>query len=216
MSTKDDTNPGTQAVPVPVRYWWLKRILIAAGIVFVGLLCLRLWWGHVAHQRLQAEIDRIRAAGEPLFPEDFDPDPVPDKDNAAIFLRKAEAAITTPPDVELTINDIVRNPQLCVTRADDVAKLIDVNQEALSLLHKARSASGVDWGLRFRSPLIDMMFPSISGQRQLAKLSCAAAMYYHQHGDDAAAVEAIRYYLERLAKPPAPDEPVFFASEKKR
>ena len=31
-----------------------------------------------------------------------------------------------------------------------------------------------------------------------------------------AAVEAIRLYWERLAKPPAPDEPVFFASEKKR
>ena len=31
-----------------------------------------------------------------------------------------------------------------------------------------------------------------------------------------AAVEAIRFYWERLAKPPAPDEPVFFASEKKR
>ena len=31
-----------------------------------------------------------------------------------------------------------------------------------------------------------------------------------------AAVEAIRFYWERLAKPPALDEPVFFASEKKR
>jgi len=31
-----------------------------------------------------------------------------------------------------------------------------------------------------------------------------------------AAVEAIQFYWERLAKPPAPDEPVFFASEKKR
>ena len=31
-----------------------------------------------------------------------------------------------------------------------------------------------------------------------------------------AAVEAIRIYWERLAKPPAVDEPVFFASEKKR
>ncbi|MDP6252087.1 MAG: tyrosine-type recombinase/integrase [Verrucomicrobiota bacterium] len=31
-----------------------------------------------------------------------------------------------------------------------------------------------------------------------------------------AAVEAIRLYWERLAKPPAADEPVFFASEKKR
>ena len=31
-----------------------------------------------------------------------------------------------------------------------------------------------------------------------------------------AAVEAIRAYWERLAKSPAPDEPVFFASEKKR
>ena len=31
-----------------------------------------------------------------------------------------------------------------------------------------------------------------------------------------AAVESIQFYWERLAKPPAPDEPVFFASEKKR
>lgn len=60
-------------VPFPPRYWWLKRIVLAYALLFVALLILRLWWGHVAHNRLETEIAKYKAAGEPIEPEDFDP-----------------------------------------------------------------------------------------------------------------------------------------------
>ena len=80
--------------PIPPRYWWLKRIALAAGFLFVALFALRLWWGWEANRRLQAEIDKIIAKGEPIYPEDFDPkEDIPDDQNAARFLRNAEQAI---------------------------------------------------------------------------------------------------------------------------
>lgn len=55
-------------VPFPPRYWWLKRIVVAYAVLFVALLTLRLWWGHVAHHRLETEIAKYKAAGEPIEP----------------------------------------------------------------------------------------------------------------------------------------------------
>ena len=78
-----------QTVPIPPRYWWLKRILLSSAIVLIALICLRWWWGAYAHNRLQAEVDRIVVAGEPLFPEDFDPPRnIPDDQNAAVIINE--------------------------------------------------------------------------------------------------------------------------------
>ncbi len=82
MSTPDKT-------PMPVRYRWLKRICVGGVVLLVALRLLRLWWGNVADRRLQAEIDRIVAAGEPLFPRDFDSPSIPDDRNAVVVLKQA-------------------------------------------------------------------------------------------------------------------------------
>ena len=62
--------------PIPARYRWLKRILLG----FVGLVLLvlaaRVAWGVYAHVALQREWRRLQLAGEPIHPEDFDPEPV--------------------------------------------------------------------------------------------------------------------------------------------
>src|SRR3989304_269656 len=81
--------------PIPPRYWWLKRIAAVAGILLVVLFALRLGWGWEANRRLQAEIDKIIAAGEPIYPEDFDPkEDIPDEQNAARLLIGADEAIS--------------------------------------------------------------------------------------------------------------------------
>ena len=73
--------------PIPKRFWWLKRIAVGVGVLIVALSCLRWWWGWEAHGRLQARIDQYLAAGEPIYPEDFDSEPVPDDLNAAWMLE---------------------------------------------------------------------------------------------------------------------------------
>ncbi|MFH1111396.1 MAG: hypothetical protein V1790_19690 [Planctomycetota bacterium] len=85
--------------PIPPRYWWLKRIGVGVGLLVVALFALRLWWAWEANRRLQAEIDRIIAAGEPIYPEDFDPkEQIPDDKNAARFLLQAASAINLTTD----------------------------------------------------------------------------------------------------------------------
>lgn len=49
-------------VPIPPRYWWLKRFLVAGGVLILGLAVLRWWWGWEAERGLQAEIQRYRQA----------------------------------------------------------------------------------------------------------------------------------------------------------
>jgi hypothetical protein len=80
--------------PIPPRYWWLKRIGVSIVILLVALGLLRWWWGVKAHRALQAELDRLVAAGQPVFPEDFRSPPVPDDQNAAILLKQAAGALS--------------------------------------------------------------------------------------------------------------------------
>jgi hypothetical protein len=69
------------ATPHPPRRWWLKRIALAVVLFIAGFITLFVIWHRVADQRLQAAIDKIKAAGEPLYPEDFNTPPIPDEDN---------------------------------------------------------------------------------------------------------------------------------------
>ena len=73
MNQTADAKINDLASSLPPRYRWLKRLAAGLGLFFAFVFVLRLWWGHEAHRRLQAEIQRIRAAGEPIFPSDFNP-----------------------------------------------------------------------------------------------------------------------------------------------
>jgi len=85
-------------LPIPPCYWWTKRIAVAAGAWLLLLIVARLWWGWYAHRQLQAAIDKIIAAGEHIYPEDFDsPESIPDDQNAATLLMEAAEALHVPP-----------------------------------------------------------------------------------------------------------------------
>lgn len=179
--------------PIPPRYWWLKRILAAIGILVLALACLRLWWGWEAHRRLQAEIDKIVAAGEPIYPQDFDPpEPVPDADNAAKLLLDAEVALNLTPDEDRLIDEALGSRVVLRQRLDDIGKIVEANTKALDRVHQARSCAAVDWGLRIRTPAMNFLLPPLSGQRALAKLLSVTAGYHHADGDNAAAIETLR------------------------
>ena len=79
------------SLPIPPRFWWLKRLVIASAALLVSLVGLRIAWGYIAHTRLQREIDRCRASGEPVTVEDFNAElaAVPPDDNAALLYEEA-------------------------------------------------------------------------------------------------------------------------------
>jgi hypothetical protein len=157
------------------------------------LVGLRWWWGWDAHRRLQAEIDQIVAAGEPIYPEDFDPpEPVPDDENAAKLLLDAEVALNLTQDDESLITAVLDDRLFLEERVDEIRPIVEKNAPAFNLVHQARSRTRADWGLRFRTPVISAMLPALEGQRRLTKLLSMTAGYQHATGDDAAAIETLR------------------------
>jgi hypothetical protein len=181
--------------PIPPRYWWLKRILLAVGVLIVGLVVLRLWWGYEAERRLQAKIDELRAAGEPLTPEDFELPALPDEKNAAYFYRQAAAAIVQPVESRVSVDDIyaeLADPGVWGEYEPDVAQLLAANAEALRLARAARSLLGANWNISVSFTALGGLLPELSAQRALAKLLPCAAEYQHHVGDHGGAVEALR------------------------
>ncbi len=177
------------ARPIPPRFRWLKRIALAGAVFLLGLVGIRLWWGHVGESRLQAKIAAYHAAGEPILLADFAREPIPDEQNGAYFLEQAAAQLGQPVELSDVIRDL-RTGKVVLAAA---RKYLEDNAEALRLVREARSRSATDWQIPLRSPVIaTFTFPGVSSQRALAKMTCAAALYEHALGDDAAALEAIR------------------------
>lgn len=77
-------------VPIPPRYWWLKRIIVGSVVLLVVLGLVRWRWGVYADRLLQAEIDGYIAAGQPVYETDLLLPPVPDDQNAALALQTIE------------------------------------------------------------------------------------------------------------------------------
>ncbi len=180
------------ARPVPRRYWWLKRILLLwAGLILLVALS-RWWWGVHASRALQAEIDRLRAAGEPLEAKDFDLPPVPDEMNAAIPLREA-AAIQAQLEAQKPRRPR-RLPGQPVTTMPEDPKLVQARAEGMArireLVHEARLRSSLNWGSLPRglgsSPQMDLMqFDAILQELQESAIASARA------GDGSAACELL-------------------------
>ncbi len=84
--------PPEPAVPYPPRFRWLRRMTFLALALAALLVGARAWWAHEVDRRLRADMAAARARGEPTLPEDFDPAPIPDAENAApLYLRAMDA-----------------------------------------------------------------------------------------------------------------------------
>lgn len=173
----------------PPRYRWLKRIGLLVVLVLLALGVLRWWWGHVAQVRLQRVIDAAHARGEPILPEDFTPQSIPEGQNAAVTLQLAAAAIVRDPNSDAMDNDSLSGPftPLEVNRTDAVAAN---NGRALRLVRQARSQPRADWGLVFHSPIPpNYSLRYLNTQRELASIQKWVALGDHAKGKDAEPLE---------------------------
>ena len=191
--------------PRKKRWAWWKTVLLVLALLIVGLVVARWQWGKHADKVLQAEIDAIRARGEPLDWLEFKPKPIPDEENAAELYRKAWAIALLDPalaadDQEATrlerlgsmVSDLAYYPEFRREHAKDVPQILALSAESLALCRKARGLKQADWKLTFRGPAIAVIIPALSQQRNLARLLWLAAICAHEAGDDAAAVEYVR------------------------
>jgi hypothetical protein len=185
--------PLASATPHPPRRWWLKRIALAVVLFIAGFITLFVIWHRVADQRLQAAIDKIKAAGEPLYPEDFNTPPIPDEDNAAVLYRQAAELLTD--ERQRAEHDRLT---MCMAWEADEDKLMSTcgaliasHEDGQTLIRKARRRAGVHWGLDFDSPLLDYIAQPLQNYRAMSKLLYVDARLQYQGGNHGEFVEIL-------------------------
>jgi hypothetical protein len=204
----DDGDGSAEAVAVPTRYWWLKRMLLGSAVLFVLLFAVRLWWGWIAHRDFEREVDRVVALGDPIYPMDFDPPAIiRDEDNAVLPLKKAVRALSvTTSEQQKLIDDAILGEADFEEKRAMIESLLAANQQVLELLREARDRSGADWGFRWRSPMAQTFraFPSLSGSRALSKFLRLATEHHASVGDTAGAIDGLQSMLavSRIADEP--------------
>ncbi|WP_428938621.1 hypothetical protein [Fontivita pretiosa] len=179
--------------PFPPRYWWLKRLSLALAAALIALTIVRIIWGYDAQRRYDRAIQAIRARGEPILPEDFDAPHIPDDANRVHYLNLAISAINPNADPPAATNMAYPSYLPMSSEWMSVAKTAwEANQDALRYARQARSYTKVDWGVRFRSPVINQILTPLGHQRRLANLLGDMAVYQHIQGNDAQALELIQ------------------------
>ncbi len=181
--------------PLPPRCWWLKRLAAAVGVLLLATVGLRLWWGHVAEQRLAACLAAYRAAGEPVEIEDLAVPPVPDEENGALYLQRAARRIRKPAELTQQEYQHVCGDEYWPASADALRLVVRANAEALALVRRARGQTRADWGYQLTSPLINTSVGNPDLAHRVTKLALAAARCAHADGDDDAAVAYLRDVL---------------------
>ncbi len=182
------------AIPIPPRFRWLKRLSLLGGCLLVALLGLRLWWGYEADRRLRQVVERYQAAGELVYAAEFDAvlDAVPDEENKALLLATAISGIVATTASGFGFDQIVDQPEILQDNREAAAELFQANAPVLDLVRQARFRPAVAWSERLEGLAASFTVGLGSGQRALAKLLWFAAYYQFQQGDHAAAIETFK------------------------
>jgi hypothetical protein len=160
---------------IPFRFWWLKRVTAVVAAMIALAVGSRLWWGHSAHARLQAEIDRLIAKDEPILVDHFQYPSVHSDQNGALILTKA-AQLWKP---------------MASLQSADRAEYIRANAKPLELIRKARRFSLIDWGVRITSPSVATSLSYLGHQGELVDNICKLAGIQHELGLDGESVRSL-------------------------
>ncbi|GJM24465.1 MAG: hypothetical protein DHS20C16_08800 [Phycisphaerae bacterium] len=184
----------------PPRLKWTKRVTwVSLGLV---VLIVSLWGSAtiIAQRRLDKLIASYRAAGEPVYIEDFNVfKDITDEHNAATYYTKAELVYRWPRSIDSSIDleDVAKAVQLGDVDkfASEIHALISSNGEALELLKRGAECDAVEWKTAVKSPLMEMVLPNLGPQRDLARLLNIAAEQSFEANQDRQAVEFLAAQL---------------------
>ncbi|NOX58569.1 MAG: hypothetical protein GXP29_06885 [Planctomycetes bacterium] len=188
----------------PPRFWWTKRIAIASACLVA--IVVGSWGGvtFIGQYQLDSLIASYRAAGEPVYADDFNIHKnIPDGENAATYYNKASDAYIWPAafGFEITESDLIESifAKDGRARTSEIEYVINSNGAAIELLKRAAQCSDAEWRLTFAKPMIDTPYSDVSAMRRLGKLLSLAVMDSHRKGDDRQAVDLLFAQL-RLAR----------------
>lgn len=182
-------------VPIPPRFWWLKRLALASAILVVSLIALRLTWGHIAHARLQREIDHYRALGQPVTLEEFNAQlaAVAPADNAVLLYEEAWNLLVSTASDGSNFDTFLDDPSAFTTKPAAAQELITRNASVYDLIRKARDRKQVAWSGGITPTSAFIMKGSF--QRQLARLFCFDAIFHFRTGDHERAMDTLLDFL---------------------
>lgn len=188
--------PASQRPPIPARFRWLKRLGLTGLLLSLPLVGVHFAWQSWSRSAWDRFVTERHAAGEPVLIDDFAAAQVPDEENGArIVLHVAARSSAIEQPNSPTIGDFT---ELSAVRAFQslAQRAIDERADLLCDLRASRDMPRANWGTVIASPLINVLLPYLSPSRNVAKLTCAAAMVEHDRANDAEAVELLIDGLE--------------------
>lgn len=191
MSAEPHISPETLAAEAKRRRTF-RRWVISIPCVVLAFVVLRVVWGSIASHRLQAEIDRIRAAGEPVFASEFPvPRGLPAEKNAADCYHSAFAAIDKRGHGKLTFNNATGYHRAFEKYPEDVEAIVLANQKVVDIVRQARAMPETDWAVHVTTPLIDTNVDFLSEARRVTSVLSMAARFRQRHHKDAEALDIV-------------------------
>ena len=203
------------AKPYPKRWWWTRRLgIVIAALLLVTVVSWIAWHVH-ATAALNAQLDRIAAAGEPLEWADFKPDSVPDDENAALLYTRAKDLLPRRPDYpsidpgatkaeilaiekvwqqesdrirrqESMVRPLLRHPDFRREHATDLQAILADSAQARALWREARAIPDAYWLIEGAGLFQDLFYYKLQEVYSRVLLAAVAA---HDRGDDAEAAE---------------------------
>ncbi len=193
MAEADTTS---DTMPVPRRFWWLKRI-VAMVVLLTGVMVgLRYWALAKAQREFVQFIESIRQGGDPVYAQDF-ASAISAGDGGEKLLEAARRfAISKQvvPAWDRLPRSAFRNSEKAM-----IDRVLAANHQQLKLVREARSqpvdfpAYDVTWGTTHGVPMLNEFM-------HLADALSKAGHRSHQNDDDGEAVEYLQDQLsvERL------------------
>ena len=181
--------------PIPVRFWWLKRIAVAVVVFLAVFAAVRWIVGRHVKAMIQERFAAARARGEKTLLSDFQHPWPPDDQNAAVLLEQAAVIMPTKAITRNALEDIAWTTSMKPADLALARRSFEQDAAGLALVRQARSRPMVDWHVEYSTPALDMAFPFLLPQRGVTAHLANAAFYAHKTSDDAAAIEYVRDIL---------------------
>jgi hypothetical protein len=209
-ASQTTASPSTDAAtpPSPRRARWLLRHSLTIGCLSLVTITLgvRLAWGWDAERRLAALRAEMRAAGERVDRADWDFAPLPDAQNAAILLDRAERLCDSSSPSQQYGVDYPDYFPLGPAWEAQAAKSEQRNAPALALVRQMRSLTRLqvmpiypkdlsDLGTRWRGGQPGRVLNWPLGGCEIIPMLADAAKYSHATGNDLEAIERLRDLL---------------------
>jgi hypothetical protein len=204
----------TQKIPYLLVYLWRKTwrySLVVLVILIIGHTVLNI----IAGRRLDAELRKIRSAGQPVTPTEIDP-PIPDKQNAAALYLYVFSEETGPIDTKQLLsskewpkrgsrffisweeqqildgfrykNKAASEPGIRRPTIAEVKAIFAKYQREIQLLQKASLMSSCRFPVNWQDGW-GALFPHFSGVRNTTRFFATKALVDAQSGDAASAID---------------------------